>query len=130
MAFATRSGVLSSPSRSGSSPRRASWSRTRPAYAVVGASSASWSDGCRAGLSGVTTAALLTGVLDIVVRGLPEHQSRELAGSDRRGELAPDGDDDVLRRRDHAAHELHVEVEVLVVDPVDDALLDEALEDG
>src|SRR4051812_8666334 len=106
MALATRSGVLSSPSRAGSSPSRASCWRTRPAYASVGPSSASWSEGWRAGLSGAATTALLTGILDIVVRGLPEHQPHEPTRPDGRRELAPDGDDDVLRRRDHTAHEV------------------------
>src|SRR4051812_24597002 len=129
MALATRSGVLTRPSRSGSSPSRVSWSCTSAAYAVVGPSSASWSDGWRAGLSGATIATLLTGVLDIVVGRLPEHQPDEPPRADGRRELAPDGDDDVFRRRDHVAHELHVEIEVLVVDLVDDTLLDEALED-
>src|SRR4051812_6774641 len=77
---------------------------------------------------GTTGVPLLTGVLDIVVRRLPEHQSHERAPLDGGGELAPDGHDDVLGRWNDAAHERDVEVEILVVDQVDRLLLHDPLE--
>src|SRR5436190_846909 len=87
-------------------------------------------DACSADRMSDSEARLLTGVLDIVVRRLPEHELDELARPDRRLELAPDPDDDVLGGRDHAAHERDVEVEVLVVDAIDGTLLGDPLQRG
>src|SRR5687768_3797176 len=97
---ATRCGVLSSPSRSGSSPMSSSWRRTSSSRSSVSC------------------------VFDIVVLGFPQNEPLELCRGDSRLENLPERDDDVLRSRDHAAHELHVEVEVAMIDDVHDLALD------
>src|SRR5688572_19798570 len=90
--------------------------------------STGWMDPLSAPRAAACAARLLTGVLDIVVRRLPEHETHEPARCDDRLQLAPDRDDDVLRRRDHAPHEWYVQIEVLVIDQVHGALLDDLLE--
>src|SRR6476661_4620440 len=128
IARATRSGVLTRPSRVGSSPMRASWSRTISAYAVMADSSPTCSAAGSATVRGSAMMSLLAGVLDIVVGGLPEDEPREAGRRDRGRELAPDGDDDVLGGGNHALHEVHVEIEVAVVHAVEHTLGDDLLQ--
>src|SRR6476469_11019586 len=104
MELATRSGVLSSPSRFGSSPISSSSRRIS------------------------SSNSLFSGVFDIVVFGLPQHELGKLTRRDLRGQYLPEGDDDVLGRRDDVFHERDVEIEVLVVDDVDDLSFDHLLE--
>src|SRR6266436_3382549 len=106
MELATRCGVLSRPSRSGSSPSNSSSRRI------------SFSN------------SLFTCVFDIVVFSLPQDQPGELAGPDLGIEYAPEREDDVLGCWNNALHEGHVEIEVLVVHDIDDLAFDDFLELG
>src|SRR5690348_10607901 len=100
----------------------ASCSRTSAAYALTADSSPTCSAAAVVTVCGSATTSLLTGVLDIVVRCLPEDEAREPCRRDDGLQLAPDGDDDVLGGRDDAAHEVHVVIEVAMVDAIDHAL--------
>src|SRR6266481_3174208 len=106
MELATRCGVLSRPSRSGSSPSNSSSRRI------------SFSN------------SLFTCVFDIVVFSLPQDQPGELAGPDLGIEYAPEREDDVLGCWNNSLHEGHVEIEVLVVHDIDDLAFDDFLELG
>src|SRR6266853_5727460 len=106
MELPTRCGVLSRPSRSGSSPSNSSSRRI------------SFSN------------SLSTCVFDIVVFSLPQHQPGELAGLDLGVEYVPESENDVLVCRNDALHERHVEIEILVVHDIDDLALDDLLELG
>src|ERR1700730_3587240 len=104
MELATRCGVLSRPSRSGSSPsisssRRISFSNS-----------------------------LFACVFDIVVFGLPQDEPGELAWLDLGIEYVPEREDDVFGCRNDALHERHVEIEILVVHDIYDLALDDFLE--
>src|SRR2546423_13390558 len=68
-----------------------------------------------------------TVVLDIVVDGLPQHETRQLRRLECRLEDTPEGDHDVFRRRNDTAQEIHLEVEIAVIDLVDRVLLDDLL---
>src|SRR5215218_4773892 len=124
------------PSRVGSSPSMPSCRRTSSAYAATAAlpsrssSSSRSMVTCNVARATGSEARLLTGVLDIVVRCFPQNEAHQLSWPDRRLQLAPDRDDDVLGGRNHATHEGDVEVEVLVIDQVDCALLRDLLERG
>src|SRR6266550_7692654 len=106
MEFATRDGVLSRPSRFGSSPISSSSRRTS------------------------SSNSLLSCVFDIIVFGLPQDEPCELTGFDLGKKYFPERDDDVLGRRNHALHEWDVEIEILVIDYIDDLALDDLLEVG
>src|SRR5918993_4609640 len=67
-------------------------------------------------------------VLDIVVLGLPEPQAAQRARRHTRREGPPARDDDVFGRRVDVSHELDVDIQVAVVDPVDDLALHDGLE--
>src|SRR6187549_1924060 len=109
MAASTRSGVLTRPSRSTSSPRPRIISRTWCAM------------GCTSGVAGI---------VDIVAGGLPESDAQGQVGWQRRAQLAPDHDGDVLGRGIQLGEPRHVHVEVLVIEPAQHPILDEALELG
>src|SRR5215208_6777216 len=106
MERATRTGVLSRPSRFGSSPISSSSRRTS------------------------SSNSLLSCVLDIVVFSLPQDEALERARLHPRCKDSPERRDDVLRSRDDSLHERNVEIEVLVVHHVDDLALDDLLELG
>src|SRR5215218_11513184 len=99
------------PSRVGSSPSMPSCRRTSSAYAAAAAlpsrssSSSRSMVTCNVACTAGSEARLLTGVLDIVVRRLPQDEAHELSWPDRRLQLAPDRDDDVLGGRRIITHE-------------------------
>src|SRR3569833_2296683 len=115
IARATRSGVRFSPSRSGFSPRSSSWRRKSAAYSASASGDSTPGGGARS-LSCVVS--LSASVFDIVVVGLPEHETSEGGGGDGSLEDAPERDDHVLRRRNHALHEGNVNVEVVEIDGI------------
>src|SRR5438270_3693824 len=104
MERATRSGVLRSPSRSGSSPMSSSSRRTS------------------------SSNSLLSCVFDIVVFSLPQDESGEFTRLHLRSKYFPERDDDVLRCRNDTFHERNIEIEVLVIDDINDLALDDFLE--
>src|SRR5215212_6334417 len=142
-ALATRSGVLRSPSRSGSSPTSSSCRRTSPSNSALWSGAGSVGEDSSARLptlvgavprmrlgASVRTAAppLLPFIFDIVVLRFVKPQSGEPARPDVRLEHAPARDDDVLRRGVDPAEEVDVHVHVSVVQLVDDFVLHDAPE--
>src|SRR5688572_13512317 len=108
MAFSTRSGVLNSPFRSGSSPIRRSMRSTRSAR---DASS--------------SFLLLFAIVFHVIARCFPKtdpHQSH--AGGQSIGNAVPDRDHEVFGRWVHPLHPLHIQIEVAMIDVVDHPLLD------
>jgi hypothetical protein len=67
-------------------------------------------------------------VLDIVVDSLPQHETRQLRGTEHWLEHTPEGDDNILRRRNNSAQEIDFEIQIAVIDFVDDVLLDDFLD--
>src|SRR5687767_5097374 len=106
MALSTRSGVRNSPLRSGSSPSSASMRSTNSA-----------SDASSSFL-------LFAIVFHVIARRLPKTDSHQLhAGRQSVGNAAPDRNHEILRRRVHACHPLHIQIEIAMIDVVDHALL-------
>src|SRR5690242_18173139 len=101
-AFSTRSGVLTKPSRLGSSPSDTRIRRIRSANG-----SPAWAALDR------TRAASAAFILDIVARCLPEPEPQLEAGRNRGTELSPGHDGDVLRGGIDLLEPGHVHVQVL-----------------
>src|SRR5688500_17679622 len=70
----------------------------------------------------------ITGIFDVIVLGLPQHETRQGRGLYRRLEDVPECDDDVLGGRNGILHERDVEIEVPVIDDIDYLLLHDVLE--
>src|SRR6185295_6190963 len=109
----TRSGVLTSPSRSGSSPSAARTSR------ILSANGSS---------CGVGAPPLFPFEVDIVPRRLPEAKAKRQIGRQHSPELAPTHHRDVLRCWNELPEPGHVEVQVLVIEMAEKPLLRQVLE--
>src|SRR6476646_1808962 len=120
--FSTRSGVLSRPSRSESSPRAVMISRTLVAKGSgSGPGRSGWVMSVRSGRAG--TVPLGAFIVDIVSGCLPEtepeNQSRRQCGV----KLAPADHGNILRSGNQGLKPGHVEIEILVVQVPQQAVL-------
>src|SRR5690606_31726104 len=120
----TRSGVRLSPFRSGSSPRDSRMVRSsRPRLKFRPSS-----DGTSASAASARTMGLFPRVVDIVPRRFPEPELERESGRQCRRKLAPADHRDVFRGGNQLAEPLHIEIQVAVVEPPEEALLDQVIE--
>src|SRR5690606_33679971 len=119
--FSTRSGVLRSPARSGSSPSCRNCSRMR-SWKDTSMPPAGRSSRCSVPIPLMVS---LPRVFDVVARRLPEHQAAELPLRDVGLQALPDRHHQVLRRGEDPLQPGNVQVEVEVIQVRDHRLLED-----